>query len=73
MNFWITAVEVAEQRDQWKAAEDWLSRRIQDSEIHKAGNLLERVPWGLRPWSFVGYDKDTPVDYLAGLFSNEWL
>jgi len=73
VNFWNTAIEVAKQRDQWKAAEDWLSRRVQDPEIHKARDLLEKVPWGLRLWSLAGYDKETRVGYLAGLLSNEWL
>ena len=72
-NFWNIAVEVAEQRDQWKAAGDWLSRRVQDSEICRARNLLENVPWGLRLWSLAGHDKETRVGYLAGLLSNEWL
>lgn len=66
-------MEVAEQRDQWRAAEDWLSRRVQDSEIRKARSLLEKVPWGLRLWLLAGHDKETRVGYLAGLLSNEWL
>jgi len=59
MDFWNKAVEVVEQRDQWRAAGDWLSTRIQNSEIHEAGSLLERVPWGLRLWSLAGNDKET--------------
>src|SRR6266478_4654571 len=73
MDFWNKAVEVVEQRDQWRAAGDWLSTRIQNSEIHEAGSLLERVPWGLRLWSLVGNDKETRIGHLAGLLSNEWL
>ena len=66
-------MEVAEQRDQWRAAEDWLSRRVQDSEIHKVRSLLGKIPWGLRLWSLVGHDKETRVGYLARLLSNDWL
>jgi hypothetical protein len=73
VNFWNTAVYVAEQRDQWRAAEDWLSRRVQDAGTRNARNLLGKVPWGLRLWPLVGHDKETPVGYLAGLLSNEWL
>ena len=72
-NFWNTAVEVVEQRDRWKAAEDWLSKKVQNSEIRKARNLLEKLPWGLRLWPLVGSDKETRVGHLARLLSNEWL
>lgn len=73
MNFWNTAVVAAGQRSQWKAAEDWLSGRVQDSEIRNARSLLGKVPWGLRLWPLVGHDKETRVGYLTGLLSNEWL
>ena len=73
MKFWNAAIEVAKQRDQWKATEYWLLRRVQDPEIHRVRDLLERVPWGLRLWSLAGYDKETHIGYLAGLLSNEWL
>ena len=72
-NFWKMAVEVAEQRDKWRLAEDWLSRRIQDSGIREARSLLEKVPWGLRLWSLIGYDRETRIGHLAGLLSNQWL
>ena len=59
MNFWSTVVEVAEQRDKWKAAEDWLSRRVQDSEIRNARSLFGNVPWGLKLWSLACHDRET--------------
>lgn len=73
VNFWNTAVEVAEQRDKWRAAEGWLSGRMQDSGVREARGLLEKIPWGLRLWSLTGHDKVTRVGHLAGLLSNEWL
>lgn len=66
-------MEVVEQRDKWRAAEGWLSKRVQDSEIRKARDLLEKVPWGLRLWPLAGPDKETRVGHLAELLSNEWL
>jgi len=73
VNFWNTAVEVTEERDQWLAAVDWLSRRVQGPEIHEARNLLKRVPWGIRLWSLTGHDRVTRIGYLAELLSNQWL
>jgi hypothetical protein len=73
MNFWNMAVEVAERRDRWRAADGWLSRKVQYSEIHNSRDLLEKVLWGLRLRSLAGYDKETWVWYLAGLLSDEWL
>ena len=73
MNFWYTAVEVAEQRDRWLEAIDWLSRRVQSPEICEVRNLLKRVPWGLRLWSLTSHDKVTRIGYLGELLSNKWL
>jgi len=73
MNFWNTAVVVAEQRDRWLAAADWLSRRVQGPEIRGVRNLFERVPWGMKLWSLVGHERETLVGYLAELLSYEWL
>jgi len=53
-NFWNTPVEVAEQRDQWKAAEDWLSRRVQDSEIHNEIHRLNACTTRSEPYGLAG-------------------
>ena len=68
MSFWYVAVEVAEQKDKRNTAENRLSQRVQDSETHRAKNLLEKVPRELRLWSLIGNDQ---VCYLAGLFSDD--
>ena len=73
VNFWYTAVEVAEQKAEWKAAEEWLLKRVQDSEIRQARNLFGKVPWGLRLWSLTGHDGESRIGHLAGLLSNKWL
>ena len=73
VTFWNMAVEVAEQRDKWRAAEEWLLGRTQDSSIREARKLLEKIPWGLKLWSLVSHDKETRVGHLAGLLSDEWL
>ena len=73
VNFWNMAVEVAEQRDKWRLAEEWLLRRIQDHTFREARKLLENVPWGLRLWSLTSHDKETRIGHLAGLLSDEWL
>ena len=73
VSFWNMAVEAAEQRDKWKAAEEWLLGRIQDPSIREARKLLNKIPWGLRLWSLTSHDKETRIGHLAGLLSDEWL
>lgn len=48
---------------------NWLSQRVQGSEIRRAKNLFEKVPWGLRLYSFTGNDRESHVGHLAGLLS----
>ena len=67
------AVEVSGERDKWIAAEEWLLKRVQNSEIRQARNLLEKVPWGLRLWSLTGRDRESRIGHLAELLSNGWL
>jgi len=72
-NFWYSLVGSAEQKEEWRRAEDWVSGRMQDMKVYEARDLMGRIPWGMRVWALAGADSSSFVGVLARLLSTGWL
>jgi len=71
--FWYSLREAAEQKEEWRRAERWISGQVQDAKVYEARELMGRIPWGTRIWALAGANSSSFVGVLARLLSNEWL
>ena len=72
-NFWYSLVGAAEQKEEWRRAECWVSGQVQDAKVYEARELMGRIPWGMTIWALAGADSSSHIGVLAGLLSTNWL
>ena len=72
-NFWYSVVGAAEQKEEWRRAERWISGKVQDVGVYEARKLMGRIPWGMKIWALAGMDSLSAIGVLAGLLSSDWV